>query len=132
MEKVLIIENSHMMRLFLANHLGRDYEVTTVETTKEALQYLSEGNTPQLIVADYYQKGSEQFQALERMKNHMKWRNIPMIVLADNDKSEQRLEAFSMGANDCLSKPFNPIELTFRAKNHSAKSEVQTQYRTVA
>ncbi len=62
----------------------------------------------------------------------IKWRNIPLFMLTDQDKSSERIDAFSLGAKDTLSKPFNPKELVLRIDSILNISSSMAEIRTVA
>lgn len=130
MEKVLIIENNAMMRLFLSNYLSTNYEVLAVESPKQALGVNSQEFS--LVLSDYHAPESEAYQALKKLQTSMAWQGIPMVVLTDEHKSEQRITAFKLGAQDCLSKPFNPVELSLRLQTLVAQKETKMVYRPVA
>ena len=43
-----------------------------------------------------------------------RWINIPVIILSGNDESKDKIKCFEMGADDYVSKPFNPKEIIAR------------------
>lgn len=115
MKKILIIEDNSMMRMFLSNYLGKNYLVKAVESPSEAIKLLSESDSHfDMVITDYIQQNSEEVQAIQALNLQLKWKSIPLFMLTDEDKSEQRIAAFSLGANETLSKPFNPKELNLR------------------
>ncbi|OEK00901.1 hypothetical protein BFP97_04970 [Roseivirga sp. 4D4] len=131
MKKLLIIEDHPMMRMFLQNYLSKSYEVTTVSTPEEALDYSTKNTFPDLILSDYKDKQSKDFQMLQCLCMQIEWRNIPLFVLTDQDKSQERINALELGAKDTLSKPFNPKELVMRIDAMLHVSSLNT-IRTVA
>ena len=133
MEKVMIIENNAMMRLFLTNYLAGSYEVETAKTPMEAMRKMngSVGDFS-LVISDYQTPGSNEMEALESLEMSMRWQNVPLIVLTDEDKSAQRIAAFECGATDCLSKPFNPKELKMRMKSLVKSNAPVVRYSKVA
>ena len=52
-----------------------------------------------------------------------KSRNIPVIIISDADLEEKLLEAFELGADDFIDKPFSPNELFVRVKNQLKRQE---------
>eukprot|EP00188_Purpureofilum_apyrenoidigerum_P000853 Plantae.Rhodophyta-Purpureofilum_apyrenoidigerum.ctg14285.p2 GENE.Plantae.Rhodophyta-Purpureofilum_apyrenoidigerum.ctg14285~~Plantae.Rhodophyta-Purpureofilum_apyrenoidigerum.ctg14285.p2 ORF type:complete len:133 (-),score=9.12 Plantae.Rhodophyta-Purpureofilum_apyrenoidigerum.ctg14285:341-739(-) len=132
MEKVLIIEDNAMMRLFLSNYLSGSYEVTAVESPQQAQGILNSHEEWSLVLSDYYQVNSEEHNVLKDIQTTMAWRGTPMIILTDEHKSEQRIAAFKLGAQDCVSKPFNPMELSLRLKGVITKKAEKMVYRPVA
>ena len=131
MEKILVIESNTMMRLFLANYLGKEHNVKAVTSPSEALEWLEMNNTT-LIIADYQEKFSDAYSQLKKLKTQSAWSNIPMIVLTDNDKSEQRINALELGVSDSISKPFNPVELNLRVNAALKTGQLNTRYQKVA
>ncbi len=128
MEKILIIEDNEMMRLFLANYFSSTHEVVTTESATsfpDSLDHFS------LIITDYHPKNTSGRASFIDLQRRAQWIGIPMIVLTDQDKSQERIDALEIGANDCLSKPFNPIELSRRVNGilHTINPAV---YRPVA
>jgi DNA-binding response OmpR family regulator len=132
MEKILIIEDNEMMRLFLASYFSKNYEVTTAETPAQANKIIEDGADFALIMADYQPKETTARAEFNLFHLKMKARNIPVVILTDNDKSDQRIDSLSLGIEDCLSKPFNPIELSMRVEQLAIKDNYRIQYRTVA
>lgn len=132
MEKVMIIEDNAMMRLFLSNYLSRNYEVTAVESPQQARSVINSDENYSLVLSDYYASDSEEHAVLKSIQSTMTWKGIPMVILTDEHKSEQRISAFKMGAQDCVSKPFNPLELSLRLKTMIAQKESKMVYRPVA
>lgn len=104
-----------MMRLFLLNLLGREYHVHAVSNLQEAINWLK-SNDSNLILG-----GFTEFQLpaeADMLGRYAQAKNTPWIVLTEQDKSDQRIKAFSWGAKDCVSKPFNPVELRLRIQSH--------------
>ena len=133
MEKVMIIENNAMMRLFLTNYLSGDYEVETAETPKEALNKMNGMvGSFSLVISDYQAPNSQEIKDLISLETALNWQNVPLVILTDEDKSDQRIAAFECGATDCLSKPFNPKELSMRLKGLTRANEKVNKYRKVA
>lgn len=133
MEKILIIEDNTMMRLFLTNYLSNQFEVVTAENPQEGLSVLNEAASEfSLVISDYYASGSPEYKTLEHLHMVLRWQNVPLVILTDQDKSDQRIAAFEAGANDCLSKPFNPNELTLRIKGLVKPEQQKVVYRPVA
>lgn len=132
MEKVLIIEDNAMMRLFLSNYLSRNYEVTAAESPQQAEGIINSQESFSLVLSDYYAPKSKEQKALKSIQTAMAWQGVPMVILTDEHKSEQRIATFEFGAQDCVSKPFNPVELSLRLKGIVAQKELKTVYRPVA
>ena len=108
---ILLIESNFLMRIFLKNYLERTFSVLSYESADKALENLSKEQIPDLILKSFE---IEKADDVTTLRNNMFLRNLPIIMLTKEDKSNQRVAAFKMHATDCLSKPFNPQELVER------------------
>ena len=113
--KILIAEDEPVMLMAIEAKLRNEgYEVTAAKDGSEALQAI-EFSTPDLIITDIlmpYTSGLELISIVKSTAN----KNIPVIVLSGLGQEETVLEAFQLGADDFLTKPFNPVELSLRVK----------------
>ena len=71
-----------------------------------------------LILLDVLLPGMNGFQLLEMVKNDERFHQIPVIILTQLDRKQDRLLGISKGANDYLGKPIDVQELTLRINNN--------------
>ncbi len=113
--KILIAEDDEIMLEAIKEQLNKDaYEILGTNDGREAIQAL-ETFKPDLLITDIlmpYTSGLELIGILRSEQNN----KLPILVLSALDEEATVMEAFSMGANDFLSKPFKPTELTIRVK----------------
>lgn len=83
---------------------------------QQALEILEANDRIDIILLDLEMPVLNGYQALERIKNSFSWRDLPVIVLTADTTEVTR--TLSMGANDFISKPYNPEELRLRVMNH--------------
>ena len=114
---ILIVEDEPMMRSFLKRTLSIDYQVMTEENGKFALDWLYEGNLPDMIIVDLQMPEMDGFDLVEYIRRSGFFNRLPIIVLSSRDSVDDRLKCFELGANDYLIKPFNPKELKYRINN---------------
>jgi len=114
MKTILLIEDHELMRLFLVNYLNSEYEVISVATIKEANAWIKYQHAD-LILADFPK--NEDSLEMNVLQDQIQGSLTNLVVITDQDKSEQRIKALQWGAKDCLSKPFNPVELKLRIKS---------------
>jgi DNA-binding response OmpR family regulator len=130
MKTILLIEDHDLMRLFLVNYLSSEYEVYSVATIKEANTWIKYQHAD-LILADFPK--NEDTLEMNRLQTQIQGTQTNLVVLSDQDKSEQRIKALQWGAKDCLSKPFNPVELKLRIKTQlPTQFSLGQQFRPVA
>lgn len=97
--------------------LCKNYTVVKKENGKEALDWMQEGNLPDLIVSDLYMPQMDGFEFIKHIRASGFFKDIPLIVLSSYESSATRINCLRLGADDYLVKPFNPEELEARVEN---------------
>lgn len=111
---LLVVDDNDMNRDFLSSHLERQgYRVAEAEDGDRALQVLEE-QVFDLILLDIMMPNMNGFQVLEHLKKHYTWRYIPVIMISAVDEIDSVVRCIEMGAEDHLSKPFDPVILRAR------------------
>lgn len=112
---ILIVEDDVLMAKTLEFRLRKDgYEVVLAVDGREALKYITE-NDYDLVVSDIMLPFNSGLEILNFLKSK-KDKNTPIIMLSSFGAENIILEAFNLGADDYITKPFSPIELSLRAK----------------
>lgn len=114
-KKILIIEDDELMIKVLQFILKKEgYQLTISKDGLNAIERIPL-IAPDLILTDVmlpYKSGLEVINYVK--ENH---KNIPVIVLSALGEEERTVvEAFKLGADDFVAKPFNPNELMLRVK----------------
>ena len=104
----------------------RDLLVYTLETTgfhargledsQELWKALAE-EEPELILLDIMLPGEDGYSILEKLKKSSGTRDIPIIMVTAKEAEFDKVRALEAGADDYITKPFNPLELTARVKS---------------
>ena len=110
-KKILLIDDIKEFRALVKIFLSSRYEVITARDGLEALSLLESGLTPDVIVTDLMMPRLDGYQLISRLKNEESFKNIPVIVLSNVDKRQDREELSSKGIYGYLNKPFSPDEL---------------------
>ncbi len=113
-KQILLIDDEMAMLKILSHVLSNSYDIATKQDGDEALFWLQQGNIPDLIIVDINMPHIDGFAFIKNLRASGFFRDIPIIVLSSNDKSEDRIKCLNMGADDFLIKPFNPEELKAR------------------
>lgn len=117
--KILIAEDEPIMQKTIALRLKKDgHEVVATDNGREALQLIAE-QLPDLIITDIMMPYASGLEIVGTVKKGEK--KIPVIVLSAMGQENVVLEAFNLGADDFISKPFSPNELSMRVKRLMAK-----------
>lgn len=113
--KILVAEDEPLMLMAIEAKLKNDgFEVVGTPDGREALKAL-ETFTPDLIITDILMPYTSGLELISIAKsNHH--RKVPIIVLSGLGQEDTVMEAFQLGADDFITKPFNPTELTVRVK----------------
>jgi DNA-binding response OmpR family regulator len=113
--KILVAEDEPLMLMAIEAKLKNEgFEVTGAADGREALKSL-ETSVPDLIITDIlmpYTSGLELISIVRSNQN----KKIPIIVLSGLGEEDTVMEAFQLGADDFITKPFNPTELSVRVK----------------
>jgi DNA-binding response OmpR family regulator len=108
--KILVIDDELSIRLLLENFLSQDYDVTCKCDGTEALEWL-EGNLPDLIICDIQMPNMDGYHYLKNVRQRGYTKRTPVIMLSGTEASKERIKCYKLGAQDYLTKPFNPEEL---------------------
>ncbi|MEI7895639.1 MAG: response regulator [bacterium] len=116
--KILIIDDEQTMRLLLEKFLSKNYDVVAKKDGKEALEWLEE-NLPDLIISDIQMPNMDGYDFLTMLRKRGFTKHTPVIMLSGaSEKSEDRVRCYQAGAQDYLTKPFSPVELTELVKKN--------------
>ena len=111
---VLVVDDSAANRDVLDRVLTRmGFEVTLAADGRQALAVMPAGRFD-LVLLDIIMPEVDGFQALHRMKGDEQMRGVPVIVISALDDSESVQRCLEMGAEDYLTKPFDPVFLRAR------------------
>jgi DNA-binding response OmpR family regulator len=113
--KILFAEDDIIMLETIKEQLKKDnFTILGTSDGRDALQEM-ENFKPDLIITDILMPYTSGLELIGILRSEYD-KKLPILVLSALDEEETVLEAFSMGANDFLSKPFKPAELTIRVK----------------
>jgi DNA-binding response OmpR family regulator len=119
--KILVAEDEPLMLMAIEGKLKNDgFDVLGVSDGREALKAM-EQNEFQLIITDILMPYTSGLELISIVKSDPS-KKIPIIVLSGLGQEETVMEAFQLGADDFLTKPFNPTELSVRVKRLLKKS----------
>jgi PAS domain S-box-containing protein len=117
-DKVLIVdavmENQHSLLQLLTDS---GYKVRTVEMGKEALSSILT-DIPDLILLNVKLPDISGFDVCKRLKGNDTTKSIPIIFICDLSDATDKLNVFTAGAVDYITKPVSYNEVTVRVKNH--------------
>ena len=111
MKKTILVVDDELTTCVLLEHfLSSEYEVFTTNSGIEALTWL-ESNLPDLILSDIQMPKMDGFELLQEIRLKGYTKHTPIIMLSGRTESKERIKCYQLGAQDYLTKPFNPQEL---------------------
>ena len=118
---ILLVDDNEMNRDMLFRRLERQgYSVTEAENAEEAFTLLRQKQFD-LILLDVLMPGINGDEALKRIRADENLRHIPVIMLSALDEMDMAVRCIEAGAEDYISKPFNPVLLYARIKGSLEK-----------
>jgi len=113
--KILVVDDEKEIRNLIEIYLKNEgYTVIKASNGEEALKVL-EKEEIQLMILDIMMPKMDGMEVCRRVREHL---NIPIPILMLSAKSEDmdKIAGIMTGADDYLTKPFNPLELSVRVK----------------
>ena len=113
MKKVLVLEDEANIRGFIVINLRRaGYEVIEAESGEEALEKLKAQQDIRVALLDVMLPGIDGFEVCRRLRANDA--NIGIIMLTARSQEMDKVTGLMTGADDYVTKPFSPAELTAR------------------
>lgn len=120
---LLVVDDDRRIRALLLRFLlSEGYRVSTAETAAEARAKL-EGLKFDLMILDVMMPGESGFDFARALRTVS---TVPILMLTARDEKESRIMGLEIGADDYLSKPFEPRELSLRVANILKRARPQS------
>ncbi len=111
---LLVVDDDRRIRDLLSRFLaGEGYRITTADTAAMARAKLT-GLSFDLLILDVMMPGETGFEFARAIR---KSSAVPILMLTARDAAESRITGLELGADDYVSKPFEPRELSLRIAN---------------
>jgi two-component system phosphate regulon response regulator OmpR len=112
---LLVVDDDRRIRDLLSRFLtGEGYRVTTADTAADARGKLKSLSFD-LLILDVMMPGESGFDFAQSMRAAAN--DVPILMLTARDAAESRIKGLEIGADDYMSKPFEPRELSLRIAN---------------
>lgn len=130
---LLIVDDNEDNRYTLSRRLARyGYDrLTMASNGREALQLL-EAQPFDLVLLDIMMPEMNGYEVLERIMASPELRQIPVIMISAVDEMDSVIRCIELGAEDYLSKPFNPTLLRARIGASLEKKSLRDELRVSA
>jgi DNA-binding response OmpR family regulator len=124
--KILIVDDDLGIRELVITTLEPDYEFLEAGDGAEALQ-IANKERPNLIILDVMLPQLDGFSVCRELKTKEQTRSIPVIMLTVKRSINDKVTGLNLGADDFLSKPFDPRELAARVKSQLTIKDLNDQ-----
>jgi len=127
-KNVLLIEDNIELQNLISGFLtSYNYDCSVYTNPLEALEEFEKNSLKySIVILDLGLPGMDGFDLFKKLKEI---KNIPIIISTARDDIGNKIHGFELGADDYLSKPYEPRELVLRIdatlKRYSSKSEIK-------
>ncbi len=116
MKKIFVCEDEGPIAKLISLKLKTEGYQTTIFGNGELLRESLKNEKPDLIILDIMMPGLDGISVLKMMKSDEKLKDIKVIMLTALSKESDIVSCLDMGADDYITKPFSPSELSSRIK----------------
>ncbi len=125
---ILIADDDPVTRRLLEAHLVKwGYEVVAASNGTEAWEVLEKDDHPTLAILDWMMPGKDGVQVCRAIRKRGKEPYIYIVLLTGRGQRQDIIEGLDAGADDYLTKPFDPYELRARVRAGARIIELQEQ-----
>lgn len=116
-KEILVIDDDLGTRSFLKHMLKSMFEVKACSDGYEAIQWLEDGNFPDLIISDLFMPGLHGIDLVKFVRGSGFYRKTNFILLTGNEDESMENMAYEAGVTLYLQKPFEPRTLLYQVVN---------------
>ena len=122
---VLIVEDEIRIRFLVRDYFKKEgFNVLEASDGEEALRIFSE-NIVDLAILDIMMPKLDGLKATMKIREE---KNIPIIILSAKSQGHDKVLGLTMGADDYITKPFDPLELIARSKSQLRRYKTLGSY----
>lgn len=120
-ERILVVDDEAEIRELITKNLKREgMEIFHAEGGRKALQILQEKSID-MIILDIMMEDMDGFDVLRKIREQQS--QLPVMFLSARQEDYDKVLGLGLGADDYMTKPFSPAELTARVKAHIRRSQ---------
>lgn len=136
-QKILIVDDSEMNRIFLTDILEGQYDITEAENGVQAVEILAQNEEDSwFVLLDIMMPEMDGFDVLNYINKHY-WNDRVVVMMISSDDSPENINrAYELGAFDYIGRPFDPMivrkrianTLLLYARQHDLEKAVKEQF----
>lgn len=111
--KILVVEDNEELLALMLQVLSKNYHVFTAKNGKQAINIIMKEKLD-LVVSDVMMPIMDGIELTKQLKSDKSFWQLPIILLTAKNKEEDKTEAYAVGADAYITKPFKFEELEVR------------------
>ena len=111
--KILVVEDNEELLALMLQVLSKNYHVFTAKNGKQAMNIIMKEQLD-LVVSDVMMPIMDGIELTKQLKSDKRFWQLPVILLTAKNKEEDKTEAYAVGADAYITKPFKFDELEVR------------------
>jgi len=121
--RVLIIDDDTFIVKVITDCLQQEgFKVSSALDSNSGLEKIYQ-DVPDLILLDVVMPGMDGHEVCRMLRNDTRTSHIPIIMLTSRSNTDDKVAGFEAGADDYITKPFDPPELVARVKTHIRRAK---------
>ncbi|WP_120997388.1 response regulator [Stutzerimonas urumqiensis] len=115
--RILMVEDEEDIAFLIRFMLERQgFGVEHAADGRQALDYITTGAVPNLVLMDIMLPYHDGLELVERLRAQPGWDSVPVLMLTAKAREVDIVRALELGADDYVTKPFQPEELLARIR----------------
>lgn len=125
-EKILIVDDDVQTLRLVGLMLERQgYQILTANTGEQAIQ-MAQAERPDLLILDIMMPDMDGYELTRLLRKNPEIRDIPILMFTAKTMVEDKVTGYEAGADDYLTKPIHPAELTAHLRALLSRSKVRS------
>ena len=114
---LLLAEDNHYFHQYIRIILEEYFDIHACSNGQEALDYLLHAESPDLLITDLMMPEVDGLQLLREIRSKPEWAHIPVLMLTARSLFQDQEQAFTLGVDDYITKPFQESEIIASINN---------------
>ncbi|MBI5393279.1 response regulator [Candidatus Woesearchaeota archaeon] len=115
-KNVLIVDDEpNIVNLVRLSLNQEKYNIYEAFSSRDAMTIVKT-QLPDIVVLDLMMPGVNGYEFCQALRENPRTKNVPVLILSAKSQMDDKLHAIDVGADDYVTKPFDPMELVRRIK----------------
>ena len=116
--RVLLVDDSKVMRKSALKMLGNEFDVVVAEDGEQGWEMIQKDPNIHVVFTDLNMPNIDGYKLIKLVRANPKYHSIPIIILSSLSKDEDINLGLSTGANSYLIKPFNSRRIQYEVAKY--------------